>query len=231
MKTASFIALPLLLAAAALAHDGHDEEEVVGAHGGQVAAVGSHRVEVVFSRRGVQVYVDGPSFQPADVRGLGGSIRISDGARVAEGRLRAVDVEPRAYLGCDLDLSRIQEESLVTVTLDPLPGATRKAEVPFRLARQIEWGCPRYCGDPTDAPGACPECQGPLVERFFIYACEQHQGVTSQTPDACWIAQSALRKLPIYATRAPTAPPAHAPAAPHGHDHDHDHDHGHGHGH
>lgn len=237
MKIALSLATALTLAAAAgaFAHDGHDDEdEIVGAHGGVVAPVGSnHRLELAFSRSGVRIFVDAPGNGPVDLRGSSGSVRVSEGQQSVTGELTFVASAEGAHLACALDLARIQEGALVTVTLDPLGGKARTVEAPFRIVRKVEWRCARPgCGGASPAPGTC-ECKAALVEHFFVHGCGKHSGVTSDAPGQCWIDQSSLGKRVVFATRAPSTPaaPAPAPAHDHGPGHDHDHDHGHGHGH
>lgn len=238
MKIALSLATALTLAAAAgsFAHDGHDDEdEVVGAHGGVVAPVGSsHRLELAFSRSGVRIFVDAAGTGPVDLRGSSGSVRVSEGQQSVTGELTFVASTDGAHFACALDLARIQEGALVTVTLDPLDGKARTVEAPFRIVRQGEWLCARPgCGKTSPAPGTC-ECKAAIIEHFFVHGCGKHSGVTSDAPGQCWIDQSSLGKRVVFATRAPSAWPATPGAPAHGHGHGRDgddHDHGHGHGH
>lgn len=228
----------------AVAHDPEPAPEQFEPHGGTLRSTDTHHFEVAFERGAVRLFVSDREFRPVDPQRSVGtvSVRLRGEERTVTGALTYVaprGTEP-GHLRAPLDLARVQEgQGTATFELEGVPlGTASTAAVSsskasfqeaFKLARQYEWSCPKACVPPTNAAGKCGGCQGELVQRFYIFSCVEHHGVTSRGPGSCWIDQRALTKQ--ISTGGLANRPKPAPAHGHGHGDDQGHGHGHGHDH
>ncbi len=171
-----------------------------GPHGGVVRPVGDMKVEVVIDREGVHVFAVNAQDQPVELKDAAGKVEVrQEGAEPKAADLRQAGGRGPSRLQGRVDLARVPESATTTVRVEltNLPGRTEPAtiEMPFRLARLIEYVCPMACVPAQAEAGKCSRCKMDLVAAPFIYACPMHPEVTSrQATDKCWTCKMRLEK-------------------------------------
>lgn len=182
----------------ALAEEEHEHFE---AHGGVGKESAGRRFEIVFRRDAVRIYVSDRDGKPIDPAGAEGSIqaRFRQRSKNAVGgnvAVVAANGKEPSYLEVKVDLSKVEEGAATAgIQLKKLPGGGEASfQEAFKLARLPEWACPMNCVEPTQAAGKCAKCKMDLVQRWFIYACPDHEKVTAQEPGKCWLDKKDLVK-------------------------------------
>lgn len=196
--TLSLLFLAGLPARPAMAEEEHEHFE---AHGGVGKKSDNRRFEIVFNRDSIRVYVSDDKGKPIDPAGAEGTIQVrfrQRGKNAVGGNVAAVPAKGKElpYLEVKVNLANVEEGAATAgIQLKKLPGGGEASfQEPFKLARLREWACPMNCVEPTSEAGKCAKCKMDLKERWFIYACPDHDKVTSREPGKCWIDKKDLVK-------------------------------------
>jgi hypothetical protein len=117
----------------------------MGAHGGLVREVGPLKVEVVFDREEVHVFVLDAEQKPVDLGDAEGAVQVTFQSEIAREpvslELKASRGRGAKHLQGEVDLRQVLDgEATATVRLNKVPGREGElsVEVPFRLARLSE---------------------------------------------------------------------------------------------